>query len=149
MTRDESLRAAVRDLRARTGLTQTKFADAIGKSYPQLRSYENEKAPQGEALAAFAILSRERNFDDLAEIFRSAMIEDLGPSVVRVVEWGRSEVESQEMHVPPEVQGLVQWIIDLFAKPGTREQEVLKASLMELGAKRSALLSKTNKRNAS
>ena len=53
------------------------------------------------------------------------------------------------MHIPQEMQGVVEWILDLFGRKGTPEMEALKDSLRELATERSSLKHPKKKRNAS
>ena len=82
--RTDTIREAVVELRERLKVDQTTFARMLGKSYPMARRYETDVPPQGEALAPFALLAAESQYPDLAEVFRTALIEDL-PDVTKAL----------------------------------------------------------------
>ena len=155
MAEEDKLRSAVRQLRKATGLDQTNFAAKIGKSFQMVRKYETETPPRGAALAALVLLAGELGLDDLARLFRKTMVADLGPEVIRALlsksdaDEAAGDANGVSMWVPAEMRGLVDWMLDLFAKEGTLEQELLKQTLRELGHKRSAVTHPQKRRNAS
>lgn len=133
MSREERLRATIKELRDRLNLTQTALADLIGKSYPMLRKYEQEKAPMGEALAPFALVAIQHGQEDLAEIFRAALIEDLGKEVIDVLRWERSSEQraTHQVKVPAALDAeLVEKFIEyMLEDDGLEQDQVLRALL--------------------
>ena len=152
---EDKLRLAVRQVRKATGLDQTNFAAKIGKSFQMIRKYETETPPRGAALAVFVLLAEELGLDEPARLFRKTMIADLGPEVIRALssksraDETAADAGGVSMWVPADMSGLVDWMLDLFAKEGTLEQELLKQTLRELGHKRSAVTHPQKRRNAS
>ena len=61
----------------------------------------------------------------------------------------KSEPSTDSMTVPVEMHGLVEWLLDLFSREGTLEQELLKGTLRELGGKRTALTHPKKNKKAS
>jgi len=134
LSRKETIRQAVAELRRRLEVDQTAFARMLGKSYPMARRYETDVPPQGEALAPFALLAIERGYQDLATVFRDALIQDM-PEVAKVL--SDSSLPHQRLDIPRSMLPVVEWILELFARRGTPEQEVLKDTLRMLTAQRS------------
>jgi transcriptional regulator with XRE-family HTH domain len=58
---------AIRRIREALGLTQVKFAQKIGRSYPSVQGYEAGKRVPREILEAVAVLAEEAGRADLAE----------------------------------------------------------------------------------
>lgn len=61
----------------------------------------------------------------------------------------KSESSPGSISVPVEMRGLVEWLLDLFSREGTLEQELLKGTLRELGGKRTALTHPKKNKKAS
>ena len=133
MTSEESLRRAVRTLRERLKLDQTSFAARIGKSFQMVRKYETEKAPRGEALAPLAAIAIDCGFADLAESFRSALLEDLGPDVLRVLQWepaAKAPKNSSKIEIPPALEDLVRKFIEFMQSTrGLQQDQALRVLL--------------------
>lgn len=72
--------AAVRELRAASGLTQPEFAQAIGRSLSTVQRYENIVPPTSlDTLALYARYARSIARLDLAHRFVDALVERLDP----------------------------------------------------------------------
>jgi hypothetical protein len=56
---------------------------------------------------------------------------------------------AESVTIPVEMHGLVAWLLDLFSREGTLEQELLKQTLRELGGKRTALTHPKKNKKAS
>ena len=102
---DKTLLKATRELRARLKLSQTAFGQRINRTVNTVLRYESQAAPRGEALVPYAALAIDSGFDDLAAVFRAALIKDLGPDCERVLAWKSDSKGS--MPVPHEVRPLV------------------------------------------
>lgn len=75
---DQKTRDAVRSLRNRLELTQTQFAALMGVSYPSVQRYEQLVPPKGHKLARFRDLAISKGFEDLGEVFHSALVREVG-----------------------------------------------------------------------
>lgn len=62
-------------------------------------------APKGEALVPYAALAIDSGFDDLALLFRAALIRDLGSDCERVLAWKPDSKAT--IAVPPDARELV------------------------------------------
>ena len=144
MAHKQSVREAVAELRKRLDVDQTKFAELLGKSYPMARRYETEVPPHGEALAPFALLAEENGFEDLAALFREALIQDL-PDVARVLS-AKSRGASEAPQIPPAMIPLVDWLLDLFKEKGSAEEEIFKNAASLLAKRRSADLKRAREK---
>jgi len=71
------LQEAVRELRAATGDSQQSFAQRLGLSMRAIANYEKDRAPNSPALYRLAKLARQVGRPDLAQIFSSALSEEL------------------------------------------------------------------------
>jgi transcriptional regulator with XRE-family HTH domain len=67
VTQAENLGEAIRELRKRTGVTQTEFAWMVGCSLPSIQNYEAGKKPSANAIAVFYELALKGGHTDLAE----------------------------------------------------------------------------------
>ncbi len=131
-TDDRALRRATRDLRARMGLSQTAFGRRIGRTLNTVLRYESQMAPRGEALIPYAILAIECQFDDLADLFRTALIADLGADIERVIGWKQQQT-SGSISVPHEVRTLVDaFLTFMSAKDLQPAEELARNSLKQL-----------------
>jgi transcriptional regulator with XRE-family HTH domain len=72
-----SLQEAVRELRAGTRDSQQSFAQRLGLSMRAIANYEKDRAPNSPALYRLAKLARQVGRSDLAQIFSSALTEEL------------------------------------------------------------------------
>ena len=70
--------AAVARLRHELKLTQQEFADRLGIAIATMVRYENNRVPRGKALSRLEALAAANGFEDLAAIFRTALVEELG-----------------------------------------------------------------------
>ena len=70
--------AAVARLRQALKLTQQEFADRLGIAIATMVRYENNRVPRGKALSRLEALAAANGFEDLAELFRTALVEELG-----------------------------------------------------------------------
>lgn len=70
--------AAVARLRHQLRLTQQEFADRLGIAIATMVRYENNRVPRGKALSRLETLAAANGFEDLAAIFRAALVEELG-----------------------------------------------------------------------
>lgn len=69
---------SVKELRTRLRLSQTAFGQKIGKGLTSVLRYETVRPPRGIVLHRLQKLSEERNFEDLAAIFRHELAQDVG-----------------------------------------------------------------------
>ncbi len=114
------------------GLSQTAFGRRIGRTLNTVLRYESQMAPGGEALIPYAILAIECQFDDLADIFRTALISDLGADIERVIGWKQKET-SGSISVPHEVRTLVEaFLAFMSAKDLQPAEELARNSLKQL-----------------
>jgi transcriptional regulator with XRE-family HTH domain len=72
---------AVRSLREKLGDTQQQFATRLNMAISTVVRYELTRAPQGEVLVKFMNLAAGNGADELAEVFRGALSEQLGYQV--------------------------------------------------------------------
>jgi transcriptional regulator with XRE-family HTH domain len=78
------LMKATRQLRTAMGLTQTAFAQRVGKTLPTIQRYETLAQPRGEVLVKLMKLADEHGHADLAELFQDALSTELGYRVPRL-----------------------------------------------------------------
>lgn len=76
----EDLKDAVRQLREALGLTQTRFADELGRGMSTVQRWEKVVPPRGKALADLYKLALNRGLNTLASAFHQALILELGAS---------------------------------------------------------------------
>jgi transcriptional regulator with XRE-family HTH domain len=72
---------AVRKLREKVGDTQQQFAARLNMAISTVVRYELTRAPQGEVLVKFMNLAAGHGENELAEVFRGALSEQLGYQV--------------------------------------------------------------------
>ncbi len=84
---DKDVQNAVRELRGRLGLNQVQFARRISRAINTVSRYESQIAPKGESLIPYAALAIRSNFADLAQVFRTAIIDDFGTDLEFVLGW--------------------------------------------------------------
>jgi len=102
---DLPLLKATRELRARLKLSQTDFGQRIHRTITTVVRYEKDVAPKGEALVPYVILALDSGFEDLAALFRAALIRDLGSDCERALAW---KADSRgTISVPDEIRPLV------------------------------------------
>ena len=87
MISDEVVQNATKELRTRLGLSQTEFGRKIGRTLNTVVKYENQIRAKAEALVPYGILALDSGFYDLAEVFRSAVLDDLGSDLERLIDW--------------------------------------------------------------
>jgi DNA-binding transcriptional regulator YiaG len=75
------LRAAVSELRNRMGLSQTQFGLRLGKALPTIQRWETLRPPKGPALVQLMTLAAGINETSIAEVFRTALSEELAYTV--------------------------------------------------------------------
>jgi len=75
---NEKLREAVKRLRFDLGKTQTEFGVLIGKGLATVQRYETLVPPKGKVLLRLERLAREKGFYECADIFREALLVELG-----------------------------------------------------------------------
>ena len=98
---------AVAVLREQLDLTQPEFAARLGVSLPSIQRYERIAGPTGRALVDLVVIARGVGRDDLADLFRAALIEELGPDVIDVL----APVDAADVkrrRVPARVANLVE-----------------------------------------
>ena len=124
--------AAAKELRHRLGLSQSAFGQRIGRTLNTVLRYESQAEPRGEALLPYAALAIRCDFGDLAEIFRSALLEDLGADLEFVVCWRRDKIGS-DMHVRHDMKPLVEAFLEFMTAKNTQPvEELARNSLKQL-----------------
>jgi transcriptional regulator with XRE-family HTH domain len=78
---DMHVQEAVRELRVATGNSQQSFAQALGLSMRAIANYEKDRTPNSPALYRLAKLARQVGRPDLAQVFSSALSEELSDVV--------------------------------------------------------------------
>jgi transcriptional regulator with XRE-family HTH domain len=113
----DTLREAVKRLRNDLGKTQTEFGVLIGKGLATIQRYETLVPPKGKVLLRLERLAREKGFNECADVFREALLADLG----------LNQPNTEELPLPfPRMGGVV------VAGPETSEQENRVAALNQL-----------------
>jgi transcriptional regulator with XRE-family HTH domain len=129
---DKSRSAAAKELRRRLGLSQSAFGRRIGRTLNTVLRYESQIEPRGEALLPYAALSIHCNYSDLAEVFRSALLNDFGADLELVVSWRRGEATSG-MHIPQDMRPLVEAFLEFMSARNTEPAaELARNSLKQL-----------------
>jgi len=129
---DKSRSAAAKELRRRLGLSQSAFGRRIGRTLNTVLRYESQIEPRGEALLPYAALSIRCNYWDLAEVFRSALLNDFGADLELVVSWRRGEATSG-MHIPQDMRPLVEAFLEFMSAKNTEPAaELARCSLKQL-----------------
>ena len=113
---EKDLRKAAKELRLRLGLTQEAFGHSIGRTLNTILRYESQAAPKEEALVRYAALAIDSGFADLVQIFRLALIQDLGPDVARVLSWDPAQ-EKASVSVSQEMAALVETFVVFMSTP--------------------------------
>jgi transcriptional regulator with XRE-family HTH domain len=72
------LSQAVKKLREALGQTQQDFAQTLDAAITTIARYETGRAPKGGYLARLAEIASQNNLIELSEVFRGALIEELG-----------------------------------------------------------------------
>ena len=106
---DAELLNATKELRSRLRLTQGAFGQRIERAVNTVMRYESQAVPRGEALVPYAALAIESGFDDLAKLFRDALIRDLGPKCEFVLSWKPDQKSA--MAIPQDMRALVKAFI--------------------------------------
>jgi transcriptional regulator with XRE-family HTH domain len=75
---DRKLMGAVRELRLAVGDSQQDFAGRMNLSTISVARHERSRAPRGKVLAKLAEIANAHGFDQLEDIFRQALIDELG-----------------------------------------------------------------------
>jgi hypothetical protein len=116
----------------RLGLSQSAFGRRIGRTLNTVLRYELQTEPHGEALLPYATLAIQAGYFDLAEIFRSAIIEDLGAEVEHIMAWQAGQT-STGVHVPQELRPLIEAFVEfMMAKDLQPVEELARSSLKQL-----------------
>jgi hypothetical protein len=116
----------------RLGLSQSAFGRRIGRTLNTVLRYESQNEPRGEALLPYAALAIQCGHFDLAEIFRAAIIEDLGADLERVMSWRPGDPTSG-MYVPQDMRPLVEAFMEFMsAKNLQPAEELARSSLKQL-----------------
>ncbi len=114
------------------GLSQTAFGRQIGRTLNTVLRHESQIEPRGEALLPYAALAIQCGHDDLAEIFREAIIEDFGHDLERVMSW-RSGQTNTGMLISPDMHPLVEAFLEFMsAKSVQPVEELARNSLKQL-----------------
>ena len=108
------LNDAVRELRRHTGDSQQAFATRLGLSISAIANYERNRAPTGRSLAQLQRLAKEVRREDLWNIFRNALNDELGLSVDEGVSYPTQFRKSNEA-----AHWALEYIIGLRARPDT------------------------------
>ena len=72
------LSQSVKKLREALGQTQQQFAQTARTAITTIARYETGRAPHGRSLVRLAEIASENNLLDVAEIFRNALLKELG-----------------------------------------------------------------------
>jgi len=123
---------ASKELRTRLGMSQSAFGRQIGRTLNTVLRYESQVEPRGEALLPYAALAIRCGYNDLAEVFRTAIIEDFGSELEQVMAWQTGEPTSG-MHVSQEMRPLVEAFLEFMsAKNVQPAEELARISLKQL-----------------
>jgi transcriptional regulator with XRE-family HTH domain len=116
----------------RLGLSQSAFGRRIGRTLNTVLRYESGNEPRGEALLPYAALAIQYGQFDLAEVFRAAIIEDLGGNLERVISWRPGDTTC-EAHIPHDMRPLVEAFMEFMsAKDLEPAEELARSSLKQL-----------------
>lgn len=116
----------------RLGMSQTAFGRRIGRTLNTVLRYESQIEPRGEALLPYAALAIQCGYTDLIEIFREAIIEDLGRDIELVMSWQPGQADSG-MHIPQNMRPLVEAFLEFMsAKNVQPAEELARNSLKQL-----------------
>jgi transcriptional regulator with XRE-family HTH domain len=126
--------AAIKELRTRLGITQTEFARKIDKTLNTVARYENQLKPGIEALVVCGSLALRSGFEDLAEVFRGAIIETLGSEIEYLMRWDpEGSPGSPSVRVPKELVGLANAFVRfLTAKDVSTSTEYLRQTVRRI-----------------
>lgn len=129
MLQERQLRAILRQLRSRLGLTQTQMAEQTGRTLGTIQRYETQIPPSGAALAAFVNLASDAGFHDIAGPLRAAIVEDLGPELVRAI----AGIPRSQRHVPRDLQHLVDQFVEFMSSAeGLPQEKLIREMLPEI-----------------
>jgi transcriptional regulator with XRE-family HTH domain len=78
MINEQIVMDTVRKMRSAMHLTQTDFANRLGKSLATVVRYERLRPPKGRTLVKLQELAETKGLSHFAEIFRAALAEELG-----------------------------------------------------------------------
>ena len=118
---------ATKDLRMRLKLSQTAFGQQINRTMNTVLTYESKTAPKGEALVPYAALALDSGFDDLAQLFRSALIKDLGPDCMRVL----GSKPDADGSLTPELRTLVKAFLKFMRSRDLLPAEILARDVLQ------------------
>ena len=129
--RQDKLRDAAKKLRKELGLNQPDFSRRIGRGLNSVVRYE-QTGPTAEALVPYGIVALQAGFEHLAQIFREALLEEVGQDLEALMCW-RSESASSGIQVAPGMRRLVEaFIAFMNAKDVTPVQELARSSLQDM-----------------
>ena len=129
--RQDKLRVAARMLRKELGLNQPDFSRRIGRGLNSVVRYE-QSGPTAEALAVYGIVALQAGFEDLALIFREALLEDAGPELEALVCW-KAGASSTGFEIPARMRQIVEAFVTFMnAKDVTPVQELARSSLQDM-----------------
>ena len=131
---DQRLRRATRELRTRLGLSQAEFGRRIGRTLNTVLRYESQVAPKGDALVPYAALAIKCGFNDLAVLFRAALLEEFGTDLERVIAWHPGP-GTWSMDIPEDARPLVEAFLAFMSAPSRDLQpaeELARSSLKQL-----------------
>ena len=129
--RQDKLRNAAKKLRKELGLNQPDFSRRIGRGLNSVVRYE-QTGPTAEALVSYGIVALQAGLENLAQIFREALLEEVGSDLEALMCW-RAESASSGIQVPPGMRHLVEaFIAFMNAKDVTPVQELARSSLQDM-----------------
>jgi transcriptional regulator with XRE-family HTH domain len=78
LRRRHLLSRALIDLRRCLGETQEHFAHRLGTTVRSISRYESSRVPTGKILSQLELIARTAGHDEYADLFRSALVKELG-----------------------------------------------------------------------
>ncbi len=132
MISDQELQRGARELRSRLDLSQSAFGQRIGRTLGTILRYESQVPPKGEALVPYAVLAIDTGHEDLADLFRTAILEQLSPEIERVIAWRRGG-RARDSKIPSSMATLVRAFLDFMSsKDLSPSEEVLRGMLQRM-----------------
>ncbi|HEY6392269.1 MAG TPA: hypothetical protein VIX89_13370, partial [Bryobacteraceae bacterium] len=131
-SQDLARKRAPKELRLRLGLSQTAFGRRIGRTLNTVLRHESQIEPKGEALLPYAALSIQCGHNDLAEIFREAIVEDFGRDLELIMSW-QPDQASSGMSISPDMRPLVEAFLEFMSAKNVHPvEELARNSLKQL-----------------
>lgn len=90
---------AIKSLREAMGVSQVTFSVRLGKSLSMIQRYERGENIPARDLAVMSAFSREAKRRDLAVLFKTAVLDVVGPEVVSLIREGEID-ELAEKEAP-------------------------------------------------